>query len=386
VAGATGDSAGESVDQEGNRAIRGSGHHLSRRGLVWLAAIASQVVLIGGVFTWSYYLAEDAIGSSPTNATAVITVWVSDPSWHVAPELDIGQHSWVVTLSTQQGNSFGVSHPDAEAVVVLWGDAELSDPHPACWTAIVGENCARPMSSASPGSYQQVQVPQEQASFYVENFLTGNVPGFSGPTVPAEVFRVTAHDYYATGAVDRSVFPVVGQPSSGMETTTSTGWSAFMPSASDAGSPIGCSAAPAPLPPAIADATAGSTSQVWYGTGCPTPSIELITGASERFSDSTVPPSSIDYGIPIWTDQPETPNKSVIPDIGGFSLDVADPAIAAAASRDVFFAGVLAGIAGGLLAGWLAAGATFIVKRSIIPTARLSRATGEAPSPKSAQG
>jgi hypothetical protein len=386
VAGATGDSAGESVDQEGNRAIQGSGHLLSRRGLVWLAAIASQVMLIGGVFTWSYYLAKDAIGSSPTNATAVITVWTSDPSWHVAPELDIGQHSWVVSLSTPQGDSFGVSHPDAEAVVVLWGDAELTDPHPTCLLAIIGVNCARPMSSASPGSYQQVQVPKEQASFYVENFVTGNVPGFPGPTVAAQVFSVTAHDYYAIGASSRSVFPVAGQPSPGMETTTSTGWSALVPSASDAGVSTGCSAVPAPLPPAIADAIAGSASQGWYGTGCPTPSIELIPGASGRFSDSTVPPSSMDNGIPTWTDQAAAPNKSVLPDVGGFWLDVADPAIAAAASRDLFFAGVLAGIAGGLLAGWLVAGATFIVKRSITPTARLSSATGEAPSPKSAQG
>jgi hypothetical protein len=349
---------------------------------VWLAAIASQVVLIGGVFTWSYYLAKDAIGSSPTNATAVITVWTSDPSWHVAPELDIGQHSWLVTLSTPQGDSFGVSHPDAEAVVVLWGDAELSDPQPTCSLAIVGANCARPMSSASPGSYQQVQVPKEQASFYVENLLTG----LPGPTVPAQVFSVTAHDYYATGAGDRSVFPVVGQPSPGMETTTSTGWSAFVPSASDAGFPTGCSPALTPLPPAIADALAGSASQGWYGTGCPTPSIELLTGGSELFSDSTVPPSSMDGGIPTWTDQAGAPNTSVMPDVGGFSIDVADPAIAAAASRDLFFAGVLAGIAGGLLAGWLTAGATFIVKRSITPTTRLSKATGEASSPKSAQG
>jgi hypothetical protein len=369
-AGTAGGSTSESVDEEGRGARQGSGLLLSRRGLVWLAAIASQVVLIGAVFTWSYYLAKDAIGSLPANATAVITVWVSDPSWHVAPELDVGQHSWMVALSTQQGKSFAVSHPDAEAVVVLWGDAELSDPHPACYLAVIGFNCTRPMSSVALGSYQQVQVPKEQATFYVENFLTGNVPGFPGPTVPAQVFRVTAHNYYAAGADSQSVFPVVGQPSPDMETTTSTGWSAFVPSVSGAGFPTGCSAVPATLPPAIAAAVVGSTPQGWYGTSCPSPSIELFTQAGERFSDSTVPPSSMDNGIPTWTDQPQASNKSVIPEVGGFWLDVADPAIAATAQRDLFFAGVLAGIAGGLLAGWLAAAATFMVKRSLKPNTR----------------
>jgi hypothetical protein len=364
--------------------VQGRGLLLSRRGLVWLAAIASQVVLIGALFTWSYYLSKDAIGSLPVNTTAVITVWVSDPSWHVAPELDVGQHSWMVALSTQQGKSFGVSHPDAEAVVVLWGDAELSDPHPACYLAVIGYSCTRPMSSVALGSYQQVQVPKEQATFYVENFLTGNVPGFPGPTVPAQVFRVTAQNYYATGVHSQSVFPVTGQPSPGMETTTSTGWSAFVPSAAGAGFPTGCSAALTTLPPAIAAAVVGSTSQGWYGTSCPSPSIELFTQAGERFSDSTVPPSSMDNGIPTWTYQPQASDKNVIPEVGGFWLDVADPAIAATAQRDFFFAGVLAGIAGGLLAGWLAAAATFIVKRSTKPNTRLNRDPGEGPSPKSA--
>jgi hypothetical protein len=325
--------------------------------LVWTAAIASQVVIIGGAFAWTNFLAQDGAGSSPADTTALITVWVSDPNWHVAPELYVGQHSWLLMLS-QQGNGLGVSNPDAEAVVVLWGDAELSDPHPTCYLAAVGLNCGRPMSSAAPGSYQQVQVPKDQADSYVQRFLSGNVPGFPGQTVPAQVFSVTEHNYSARGSYSGSVFPITGQPSSSLETTTSTGWSAYLPTAGDAGVSAGCSqAAPATLPAAIAAAVPGSAQQGWYETSCPG-SIQLLTGADEHFSDSTVPPSSTDNGIPTWT----APDNGIESN-GGFWVDVADPGIAATAQRDLFFAGVLAGIAGGLLAGWLAAGVTFIVKR-----------------------
>ena len=127
-------------------------------------------------------------GALPTSVSVAITFWVSDPAWHVAPELDVGQHSWLVTLSTQQGSSFGVSHPDAQAAVVLWGNAELSDPHPACLLLDVGLNCSRPMSEGSarlvpfhPGA------KTTGISLYRTRFF-GDIPGYPGPTVPAQVF------------------------------------------------------------------------------------------------------------------------------------------------------------------------------------------------------
>jgi hypothetical protein len=335
----------------------------------WLAAaVACQVGLIGGVFAWSYFLAKEAIGSAPVNTTALITVWVSDPSWHVAPELEVGEHSWIVRLTTQQTSSFGLP-PDAEAVVALWGDAELSDPQPHC---LLGLDCDSPMSSVAPGSYQQVQVPEDQASFYVENLETGNVPGFPGPTIPVQIFSVTARNFYYKGANDPSVFPVAGEPSAGMVTTTSTGWSAFVPSAGSADISGTCSPAPAIVPQAIASVI-GSAAQGWFDMSCPSPSIELLTQAGQTFSDSTVPPTTMEGGIPTWTT-----SASGLPDVGGFWLDVADLAIAATSQRDLFFAGVLAGIAGGLLAGWFAAAVTFVVKRSMAPGAPPGKTRGKA--------
>jgi hypothetical protein len=91
-----------------------------------------------------------------------------------------------------------------------------------------------------------------------------------------------------------------------------------------------------------------------------------------------VAPTSVDNGIATWTQQRGTSGNITPLLVGGFWLDVADPAIAAAAQRDLFFAGVLAGIAGGLLAGWLAAGVTFLVKRATAPG---TRDAGERPPP-----
>jgi hypothetical protein len=356
---------------------------LSRRQLVWLVAIVSQIAVIGGFSAWSYYLTTDVTGALPTSVSAVITVWVSDPGWQVAPELIIGQNTWTVTLSTPQGSSFGASHPDAEAVLVLWDDAELSNPQPACLFADVGLNCTRSMSSVAPGSYRQIQVPKDEADPYVEQFFSGTVPGFPGPTVPAQIFRVTAHDYYSVRSHSLSVFPVIGQASPSIKAATSTGWSAYVPMAADAGIfPGGCSADSVNLPPAIA-AAIGPAPQSWYGTPCPSPKVELFTGPGERFSDSTVPPTSTDEDtIPTWTDQPQSPGKIATYFVGGFWLDVADPAIAASAQRGLFLAGVLAGIAGGLLATWLAAGATLIVKRSTAPRSQPSGAAGGGPLPE----
>jgi hypothetical protein len=335
----------------------------------WLAAaVVSQVVIIGVLFACSYFFAREAIGSTPANTTALITVWVSDPSWHVAPEVEIGQDSWSVGLWPVPTSDFALSHPDAEAVVILWGDAELSNPRPDCLLGYVND-CARPLSSAVPGSYQRVQVPQEQASYYVENFQTANVPGFQGPTIPAQIFTIKVGNYHH--GRDTSVFPVVGQPSPGMETTTSAGWSAFVPSAGTADISGTCSPAPAIVPQAIASVI-GSGAQGWFDTSCPSPSVQLFTQAGQTFSSSTVAPTDTVNGIPTWT------ASSGLPDVGGFWLDVADPAIAATSQRDLFFAGVVAGIAGGLLAGWLAAGLTFIVKRSMAPDTPSRRAQRKA--------
>ena len=237
-------------------------------------------------------------GALPTSVSVAITFWVSDPAWHVAPELYVGQHSWLVTLSTQQGSSFGVSHPDAQAAVVLWGNAELSDPHPACLLLDVGLNCSRPMSAAPPGSYHSIQVPRQQAYPYIGRVFLAtqrDIPGHpGGPQFRRRFFRVTARDFYATGPVGVSgkragIAHHGGHNLGGLVGLCARGGDPAPTSGS-------CSADQAKLPAAIA-AAAGSAPEKWYEATCQAPTIELFTGAGQRFSDSTVAPTSVDNGI-----------------------------------------------------------------------------------------
>jgi hypothetical protein len=329
-------------------------HRLSRHQVIWLA-VASQIAFIGGLFAWGYYLASDATGSPSADVTAAITTWVSAPGWQVAPILTTNGNSSQISLhNSEPGNA--LSPPlDVQVVVVLWGDAQFTDLHPDCVSLITIQDCNRPLSSAQ---YQQLQVPRAQALNYLgrEDIL--------GPTVPAQIFRVPLR-----GDDFGSVFPLVGRVSPSIYTMTSTGWTVFVPTIGPPGASSGsCSSDPAPLPAAIATAI-GSNQQGWYGTGCPTPEVFLQLGADERFSDSTQPPT-INGDFPAWTDQPQPPIKFVVPVVGGFWIDVADPDIAAATQRDLLFAGVLYGIAGGVLATWLTAAATVTVKRWSPPRAK----------------
>jgi hypothetical protein len=352
----------------------------ARSRAVWVAAIVSQIAIIGGVFAWGSVLAGEATATLPASVTAKIDTWVSDPAWQVAPTLSVNEHSWLLGLSSPQGSSFAAAHPDAEAVVVLWGDAELTSPQPDCILGQVLFNCTRPMSSAAPGSYQQVQVPVAQADHYLKPLEASAIPGFPGPTVPAQVFRVSAGDYYTVGEHRRSVFPVLGQVSPDLLVTTSAGWSAYVPSLEpgDVTGP-GCTAGRANLPAAIA-AAVGASPQGWYAAPCPAPSVQLLAGPDERFSDSTTLPTSASGSVTTWTSPPAKPGKYAALFVGGFWADVADPAIAVAAQRDLLFAGVLDGVAGGILAAWLIAGVTVLVKRLTGPGAGRGEAAGS-PSP-----
>ena len=92
---------------------------------VLTVAIVSQVVIIAGLVLWGTELGAAATGSLPavspgTLTAARITAWVSDPAWHVAPTLTVGQQTWTVGLSPSQEPT----DPDAKAVVVLWGAAQ----------------------------------------------------------------------------------------------------------------------------------------------------------------------------------------------------------------------------------------------------------------------
>jgi hypothetical protein len=217
-------------------------------------AIVIQLVIIAGILLWGTELGGAATDSLPvvspgTLIAARITAWVSDPAWHVAPTLTVGQQTWTVGLSASQEPT----DADAEAVVVLWGAVQLGGPHPFF----------KPLSAARPGSYLTVQVPKSQAGTYTGSF-------FSGSAISAQVFVVTARDLYASFATSEAIIPVEGAAPPSLYATTSSGWAAYVPPIGVAGISLSgaCRAAPGRLPAAIASAMGhgpcGAASLVWH--------------------------------------------------------------------------------------------------------------------------
>ena len=123
---------------------------------------------------------------------------------------------------------------------------------------------------------------------------------------------------------------------------------------------------------------AAADHRVWYTTTCPTPTpvVTLLHAADESLDTSTSPPTSTNVpsvlepigGDPTWTRTPtEVSEYGIGPGVLiGFWINLNSQAIAAAAQRDLVLAGVLYGIAGGLFASWLVAGATVAIKRTAL--------------------
>jgi len=330
-------------------------------------AIVIQLVIIAGILLWGTELGAAATDSLPvvspgTLIAARITAWVSDPAWHVAPTLTVGQQTWTVGLSASREPT----DADAEAVVVLWGAAQLGDPHPFF----------KPLSAARPGSYLTVQVPKSQAGTYTGSF-------FSGSAISAQVFVVTARDLYASYATSEAIIPVEGAAPPSLYATTSSGWAAYVPPIGVAGIslPGACRAAPGMLPAAIASAMGHAGRRPWYGTTCPTPTptVQLDLGENETLGSSTLPQTSQvpTNGDPVWSHPGDSSGSTLAGYLNGFWINVNDPAIAAAAQRDLLFSGVLYGIGGGLIAAWLIAGVTYTVAHA--PTGRRSKAPSSEP-------
>jgi hypothetical protein len=319
--------------------------------VVVLGVVASQVLLIGGLLAWGIWLGVSATGSLPPVQAARITVWVSDPRWHVAPTLTVSQQTWTVGLTSSKDDSgVGTVDPGAEAIVVLWGAARLGDPHPEFG----------PLSSAAPGSFEQVQVPRSQAQTYMGGL-------FPGQAVPVQVFAVTAREYFKTGFQTGSIIPVRGATPSGLYAKTSTGWAAFVPTIEMAGIAFGdsCRTTTNYVPAAILDVLSGGK-RLWYGMTCPAPAsrVQLMLGENQSLASSTLPQSSQvpTNGDPVWSSSAGA--SALLGYLTGFWIDVSDPAIAAAAQRELLYSGVLFGVAGGLVAAWLIAGVTFVVSRA----------------------
>jgi hypothetical protein len=329
---------------------------LSRRFIIWLAVIVSQIVVIGGLLAWGAALGASATQAPPRTPSAAITVWVTDPRWQIAPELHVSQGIWTIDLSSplEKGiKRYQTIHPHIEAIVALWGAAQLTDPQR------FGE------APFSPGSYRQVQVPFEEFVEKVDSYYNLPVVARSPKVpslIPAQVFLVHQQGFYQGF---EEPLPLVGKVSASMYARTSTGWSAYVP-------PMGvlapghCAQTRGGLPPTVAKAFAVKQ-RPWYTATCPMPSpiVELRLDEGEHFADSSRAPTLM-ARYPRWTDQRESTHLPGY--IGGFWIDVGDSAIAAAAQRNLLFSGVIFGIAGALLATWLVAGVTSVVKRIAVPT------------------
>jgi hypothetical protein len=115
---------------------------LLSRPVVLVAAVVSQVVVIGGTVWWAYRLGEAATGSLPPFPEAAIYVYVSDPRWQVAPSMMIAsKDEWALSL-------FAPPPPDPgdKAIVVLTGAARLT-PCASCRYSMVF--CLRSSSRAT---------------------------------------------------------------------------------------------------------------------------------------------------------------------------------------------------------------------------------------------
>jgi hypothetical protein len=223
-----------------------------------VAAVISQVAVIGGTVWWAYQLGQAATGSLPPFPEAAIYVYVSDPRWEIAPNMLImGRDEWDLSL-------YAIVPPDpgAKAIVVLTGAARLT-----------------PSASHMYGMafLPEVQLPSDPPPTAPMTFLpktSGRPYAGGGPsTVPAQVFEVTGLDVYN--------FSLFGAPQPSLVKQTSTGWSAYVPALGSSAYPSGagspCQSAAGALPDAIAKAVgyrepalaAWDTQHSWYRGTCP---------------------------------------------------------------------------------------------------------------------
>jgi hypothetical protein len=326
---------------------------LLSRPVVLVAAVVSQVVVIGGTVWWAYQLGQAATGSLPPFPEAAIYVYVSDPHWEVTPSMFIGSRDeWALSLFANVPPD-----PGAKAIVVLSGAARLT-PSASYRSSLV--------------FLPEVQLPSDPPPTAPMTFLpktSGRPDAGGGPsTVPAQVFEVTGLDVYK--------FSLFGAPQPSLVKQTSTGWSAYVPSLGSTAyaSPVpeDCHSSAAALPDAIAKAVgyrepalaAWDTQHSWYKGTCPgrEPGVHLQLGEDEHLDRSSLPGFQTPNDIS-WDAHSEAmghyPGR--LPE---FSVDIANPAVAAKAQQDLLFAGVLYGIAGGLAAAWLVAGVTFLVTKA----------------------
>jgi hypothetical protein len=319
--------------------------------VVFVIAVVSQVVVIGGSVWWAYQLGQAATGSLPAFPEAAIYIYVSDPRWEIAPNLRLmGRDEWDLSF-------LGPVPPDpgAKAILVLTGAARLRWPSPMYSRAYLPE----------------VQLPSDPPPTAPMSFLhmTSRRPDAGGgpSTVPAQIFEITGRDLYG--------FSLEGAPQPSLVKQTSTGWSAYVPalgSTAYGSSPNDCRSAAVALPDAIVKAVshrdaalaAWDRQHSWYRGSCPAwePGIHLELRANEHLDHSSIQAYTTPSDI-TWSDNQEGTGHDPgrLPE---FSFDIGVPDIAARAQRDLLFAGVLYGLAGGLTSAWIVAAVTFLVTKA----------------------
>jgi hypothetical protein len=231
----------------------------------------------------------------------------------------------------------------------------LVDPHLGVGTR------SKPLSAASRGSYFPIDVPSAQ----LHPYTSGGWSLPKNPPVPVQVFVVTAGDLESHSFDSELVLPASAAPPPNLYSQTATGWTVYVPDFANGGACPGLGEA---LPRAIADRL-NTRPQDWHGVICPAPkaTARLNFGPDEHLESSSIPVTRTESntGNPVWEIEPGFLGVAYQSgSFGGFWVDVADGEIASAAQRDLLFAGVLYGLAGGLAASWLVPGVSWLVTRS----------------------
>ncbi len=335
----------------------------SNRKILLGLLIGSQVALIGGPFVVGYHLGKVATNSLDPVKNSGVAVWVSDQNWHVAPRLaiDIPNGRWAVELTSSELKRDDVGK-NAEVLVVLWGKASLSDPHP-------GDRNAETLPP-------EVQKPLE---FWVDprevkfhNPSGDPLPATGSDKIKAQVFQVTADDFFARVASEKhtdggpAIFDVAttSDPPPTLYTPTITGYVIDVPDLGPAGTETKCTTPESyALPQEIHGLVAPHDH--WYDVTCSAPptSVVLTLKGNEHVDTSGLPAQrdasassdsqNTSSNTQEWTTQAASTAATPSGHLGGFWVNVADPAIAAKAQRNILYAGIFYGIGGGLLAGWI---------------------------------
>jgi hypothetical protein len=307
-------------------------------GRIVIAVVMLVIPSVAGWQAWSY--GHAATGSLSAQPDAAIGVWVSDPNWHIAPQLkiDIPHKKWTVDLASPQQALDGSPNlnPGAVALVILWGHAQFSDFVPR--TAGVVEHDAGPVPAG------EAQLPSDPA----------------GAPLTAQVFQIRAGDFYQNPPIigGQAVVEIAqGDPPDQLFAANLAGYEIGVP---DLGPGVIDATCPPTDHPGLAQTiqrTGGiATEPQWFGQTCPTPPdvVAITLGPNEHLDSSLAQPKDSSAGlIQEWNSLAAPTQAAAHGHLGSFWVNVSDPKVASDAQFNLLVAGALFGIAGGLAATWI---------------------------------